>query len=200
MFGMNEGGRHGRFGKRMMMRFGEADSFGRPGRGHGGPRGGGFGGPRGGRGGRMFQHGDLRLLILALIAEAPRHGYEIIREIESRLGGAYAPSPGVVYPTLTLLEDLGLVSAAATEGNKRQYAVTEAGTAHLAENVATVDAIFARITEAGQGPDTGPRILRAMANLRFALKLRLGRGALDDEAASKIAAILDAAAADIERI
>ena len=111
----------------------------------------GHGGPRHGRGGRMFQHGDLRLLILALIAEAPRHGYELIREIEARLGGAYAPSPGVVYPTLTLLEEQGLVTAQATEGNKRQYTVTEAGTAHLAEHQATVDAIFARIEEAG-GP------------------------------------------------
>ncbi len=157
----------------------------------------GFRGTRGG--GRMFQHGDLRLLILALIAEAPRHGYEIIREIESRLGGAYAPSPGVVYPTLTMLEELGFVTAASTEGAKRQYTITAEGNAHLAANQATVDAIMARIDEAGSGPDTGPRVLRAMANLRFALKLRLGRGSVDDVAADRIAAILDAAAADIER-
>ena len=156
---------------------------------------------RGGRGpgGRMFQHGDLRLLILALIAEAPRHGYEIIREIESRVGGAYAPSPGVVYPTLALLEDLGFVASATTEGTKRQYTVTATGTAHLAENQSTIDAIFARIDEAGSGPETGPRVLRAMANLRFALRLRLGRGAVDVAAADKIAAILDTAAGEIER-
>ena len=157
------------------------------------------GGPRHGRGGRMFQHGDLRLLILALIAEAPRHGYELIREIEARLGGAYAPSPGVVYPTLTMLEELGLVTAQATEGNKRQYTVTDAGTAHLAENQATVDGIFARISEAGGSGDFSPRILRAMANLRFALKLRMGRGGLDETQAGKIAAALDAAALEIER-
>lgn len=158
-------------------------------------------GSRGGRGpgGRMFQHGDLRLLILALIAEAPRHGYEIIREIESRLGGAYAPSPGVVYPTLTMLEELGFATSATTEGSKRQYTITEAGTAHLAENQGTVDAIFARIEDAGSGPDFGPRIVRAMANLRFALRLRLGRGGIDDTAAGRIAAALDAAAAEIER-
>lgn len=164
-----------------------------------GRHGPGRGGARGGRQGRMFQHGDLRLLILALIAETPRHGYEIIREIESRLGGAYAPSPGVVYPTLTLLEDLGYVTSATTEGSKRQYTITDAGTAHLAENQATIDAIFARIDEAGHGPDFGPRIVRAMANLRFALKLRLGRGDLDDSTAAKIAAALDAAAIEIER-
>ena len=175
---------HRGFGHRMMHRMGR--------HGHSG-----FGGPRGG--GRMFQHGDLRLLILALIAEAPRHGYELIREIESRVGGAYAPSPGVVYPTLTMLEELGFATSATTEGSKRQYTITPEGTAHLATNQATVDAIFARIDEAGSGPDTGPRVLRAMANLRFALKLRLGRGSVDDTAATRIAAILDAAAADIER-
>ncbi|QYE35456.1 PadR family transcriptional regulator [Polymorphobacter sp. PAMC 29334] len=181
-------GRHN-FGERMMHFRG----MGR--HGHGGP-GRGRGGPGGGR---MFQHGDLRLLILALIAEAPRHGYEIIREIESRLGGAYAPSPGVVYPTLTMLEELGFATSETTEGSKRQYTITDAGTANLAENQATVDAIFAKIEDAGSGPDFGPRILRAMANLRFALKLRLGRGGVDDSAAAKIAAALDAAAAEIER-
>lgn len=163
---------------------------------HRGPFGGGM---RGGRQGRMFQHGDLRLLILALIQEAPRHGYEIIREIEARLGGAYAPSPGVVYPTLTMLEELGLVTAQATEGNKRQYTITEAGIANLKENAGTVDAIFARIADAGGPGDFSPRILRAMANLRFALKLRMGRGGLDETGAQKIAAALDAAASEIER-
>ena len=158
-----------------------------------------FRGGRHGRGGRMFQHGDLRLLILALIAETPRHGYELIREIEARLGGAYAPSPGVVYPTLTLLEEQGLVTAQATEGNKRQYTINEAGTAHLAEHQAAVDAIFARIDEAGGDGDFSPRILRAMANLRFALKLRMGRGGLDEAGATRIAAALDAAALEIER-
>lgn len=162
-------------------------------------RGEGGGGMRHGRPGRMFQHGDLRLLILALIQEAPRHGYEIIREIEARLGGAYAPSPGVVYPTLTMLEELGLVTAQATEGNKRQFTITEAGTAHLTENQATVDAIFARIADAGGPGDFSPRILRGMANLRFALKLRMARGGLDETGAQAIAAALDAAAAEIER-
>ena len=187
MFNHNHSGRHG-FGERM-MHFRGMGRHGHGGRGRGGP---------GGQG-RMFQHGDLRLLILALIAETPRHGYEIIREIESRLGGAYAPSPGVVYPTLTMLEETGFATSATTEGSKRQYTITDAGTAHLAENQATVDAIFARIEDAGSGPDFGPRILRAMANLRFALRLRLGRGGVDDVAAGRIAAALDAAAAEIER-
>jgi len=159
-----------------------------------------FGGGRFGRGSRMFQHGDLRLLILALIAEAPRHGYELIKEIETRLGGAYAPSPGVVYPTLTLLEELGLVTVATTtDSTKRLYTITPEGTAHLAENQATVDGIFARMADAGSPADFGPRIIRGMANLRVALRLRLGRGNLDEAQASRIAAALDAAAAEIER-
>jgi DNA-binding PadR family transcriptional regulator len=147
----------------------------------------------------MFQHGDLRLLVLALIAEAPRHGYELIREIESRLGGAYAPSPGVVYPTLTMLEELGYVSSEITEGTKRQYTITAAGSAHLAENQATVDAIYARIADTASPTDYGPRLLRASANLKFALRLRLSRGGLTDVQAAKIAAVLDAAALDIEK-
>src|SRR5215470_19747201 len=76
---------------------------------------------RGGRGGlgRFFAHGDLRLVILSLIAEKPRHGYEIIKAIEDQVGGAYSPSPGVIYPTLTLLEELGYVTVQASDGAKK---------------------------------------------------------------------------------
>lgn len=152
-----------------------------------------------GRSGRMFRQGDLRLLLLALIAENPRHGYELIREIEARLAGAYAPSPGVVYPTLTLLEEMGFVTSTVTEGTKRQYTITPEGEAHLAENQADVDAIFDRMADAGGEGDVTLRIVRAMANLRTALKLRLSRGNIDDTRAGRIAAALDAAALEIER-
>lgn len=153
----------------------------------------------GGGSGRMFRQGDLRLLLLALIAETPRHGYELIREIEARLAGAYAPSPGVVYPTLTLLEEMGFVTSTVTEGTKRQYTITPEGEAHLAENQADVDAIFDRMAEAGGDGDVTLRIVRAMANLRTALKLRLARGNIDDTRAGRIAAALDAAALEVER-
>lgn len=153
----------------------------------------------GARSGRMFRQGDLRLLLLALIAETPRHGYELIREIEARLSGAYAPSPGVVYPTLTLLEEMGFVTSTLTEGTKRQYTITAEGEAHLADNQADVDAIFDRMADTGGDGDVTLRIIRAMANLRTALKLRLGRGGIDDTRAGKIAAALDAAALEIER-
>lgn len=164
-------------------------------------RGGFFGrGGRGPRGGRFFDQGDLRLVILAMLAEQPRHGYELIKEIEERLGGAYAPSPGVVYPTLTLLEELGYAALQSSEGPKKLYAATPEGLAHLEQNRAMVDALFARIDEAGQGRGGfAPRIMRAMGNVKLALRLRLSQGPLTSEQVDKIAAALDAAALDIER-
>src|SRR5450755_317447 len=99
---------------------------------------------------RFFAHGDLRLVILRLIAEKPRHGYEIIKEIEERVAGAYSPSPGVIYPTLTLLEELGYVAVTPGEGARKLHAITEEGRAFLAANHQTVDALFARMEEANQ--------------------------------------------------
>src|SRR5271165_4288169 len=114
--------------------------------------GGRFGGHHrgGGRGrgiGRVFDHGDLRYVLLQLVAEKPRYGYELIKTIEEQFGGMYSPSPGVVYPTLTLLEELGYVRAENSGGTKRLYAVIEEGEAFLAANRALVDAIFSRMAE-----------------------------------------------------
>ncbi len=156
-------------------------------------------GGRGGRGGRFFDQGDLRLVILALIAQQPRHGYEIIKDIEDRLSGAYAPSPGVVYPTLTLLEELGYATLTEGPGSKKLYAATPEGESHLTQNKAQVDSLFARIDQAGSGRDFAPRILRAMGNVKLALRLRLASGPLTAEQVDRIAAALDAAAIDIER-
>ena len=167
----------------------------------------GFGG-RHGRGGfgrfgagRFFAQGDLRLVILHLIAEKPRHGYEIIKAIEERVGGAYSPSPGVIYPTLTLLEELGQVAATEAEGGKKQLAITEEGRAVLAANRATVDTLLARMDEAGRlhGGGPAPQVARALENLKLALKLRLGRGPLTEDQANAVAAALDAAAVAVER-
>src|SRR5215467_14735560 len=101
-----------------------------------------FGG-RDRRHGRPFDHGDLRYIILKLITEKPRHGYEIIKEIEEQLGGMYSPSPGVIYPTLTLLEELGYV-AVTPVGSKKQYTLTAEGSAFLEHNRAVAAAICAR--------------------------------------------------------
>ena len=97
---------------------------------------------------RMLAQGDLRLIALALIAEQPRHGYEIIKLLEEKTGGWYAPSPGMVYPTLTYLEEAGHVTAQ-TEGAKKLYTITAEGRAYLAENRAFVDAVLDRLTVIG---------------------------------------------------
>jgi len=161
---------------------------------------------RGGRGGglgRFFAHGDLRLVILHLIAEKPRHGYEIIKAIEDQVGGAYSPSPGVIYPTLTLLEELGYVTVqASADGAKKLHQITDEGKAFLEANRELLNAMLARMAEAsralGDGP--APQIVRAMENLRLALRMRLSRGPLTAEQATAVAAALDAATVAVEKI
>lgn len=180
--------------------FGFSDRHG--GFGHG-PGGHGHGHGPGGRGrrGRFFDQGDLRLVILHLTAEKPRYGYEIIKAIEERLAGLYSPSPGVVYPTLTLLEEMGFVTIDETDG-KKLYAATETGRGHLDANRDTLDAILLRMNEVNAANAGGrpPQIVRAVENLRTALRLKLTRGALTDEQIRAIAAELDAAVARIEQL
>src|SRR5450432_2839661 len=146
---------------------------------HQGPRfarhGFGWGGGHEGRGGfgrhlrpeRIFEQGDLRLLLLKLIAEKPRHGYELIKAVEESVGGAYSPSPGVVYPTLTLLEELGYATAQ-EGGGKKLYSVTPEGKAFLETQGPAVGSIFERIAivAAANGGRRSPQIMRAMENLR----------------------------------
>src|SRR5476651_119641 len=107
-----------------------------------------FGGPgRGGRGpreGRMFEGGDLRLVILSQIAEKPRHGYELIKDLGERVGGDYSPSPGVGYPTLTYLEEIGHASVVTDHAGRKLYEATAEGKAYLETNKEQVAAIFAR--------------------------------------------------------
>ncbi|HKV06083.1 MAG TPA: PadR family transcriptional regulator [Candidatus Acidoferrales bacterium] len=99
---------------------------------------GGFVGGAGIRAARMISSGDLQLIILALLSEKPRHGYEIIKAIEEHSSGVYTPSPGVVYPALTYLEEVGYASSE-PEGSKKLYRITEAGAEHLKKNNASVD-------------------------------------------------------------
>ena len=152
------------------------------------------------RSGRVFDHGELRHVVLALIAEKPRHGYEIIKAIEDRLAGTYSPSPGVIYPTLTMLEELGQATVAESEG-KKLYAITPDGAASLAASRPALDVALARMdavrTAHGGGP--APGIVRATENLRLALRLRLSRGPLTADQTDAVAAVLDAAARAIER-
>jgi DNA-binding PadR family transcriptional regulator len=161
------------------------------GRGRGGPRRGG-----------MFRPGELRLVLLKLIADQPRHGYDLIQSIEEMTGGAYAPSPGVIYPTLTMLQDMGLIEERATEGTRKAFAVTADGTAHLEERREEVDALIARLTEHGDRERRagGAPISRAVGNLLSALWHRVQREGMDDDTLHKIADILDEAARKVERL
>lgn len=206
---------HRGHGRRFARRPARGDDMGHrhDGHGHGGHRHDGddeggrrgrhrHGGGRGvGRGsGRMFDHGELRFVVLHLIGEQPRHGYELIKEIEDRVAGTYTPSPGVIYPTLTMLEELG--HATVTEsGGKKLYAITEDGIAWLAANQAAVDGALAHMQEvrAANSGGPAPAIVRAMENLKLALRLRQGRGPLTEEQVRGIAETLDAAALAVER-
>jgi DNA-binding PadR family transcriptional regulator len=176
--------------------------------GHGGHYGYGRGGrgdpddARGGRRRRVFDSGELRLVLLKLIADQPRHGYELIRAIEELTGGLYVPSAGMVYPILTLLQDMGHIEEATTGGTRKQFAATAEGTAHLAEKKQEIEALFARLSQLAsmrQRTDGGP-IRRAMGNLRAVLMYRLDRETVETETVHAVAAILDEAAQKIERL
>lgn len=200
MFGMRDhdgrhgqwaAGRHGRHpfgrghGKRHDREHGDSDWF---------------------RVGRMLAHGDLKLLALALIEEQPRHGYELIKLVEEKTSGFYSPSPGVVYPTLTFLEEAGYAAPATSEGTKKTYAITEAGREHLKENRGIADMILERLAAIGERyarrrrrweGETGdvPKLVEAaLDNLRATAVKELEKNA---EAETTIVEILARAAKDI---
>jgi len=167
--------------------------------------GGGGGGGRRGGGGRVFGHGGLRFVLLQLIADKPAHGYELIKAIEDRLGGAYAPSPGIVYPTLTLLEELGHLAVDTADGSSRKrYSATDAGREFLAAHRATTDELMARMQGGvdGAGPRGGrpPPVTRAIENLKLAMRMRLSGDPLTPAQARAFAAVLDHAAQQIESL
>lgn len=141
------------------------------------------------------------MLVLAMIAEQPRHGYELMKAIGESAGGSYSPSPGVIYPTLSWLEDMGYALVEAEGAGRKRYCVTPEGEAFLTANRAAVDEVFSRIGSAGAGGGDGvpAPIVRGMENLKLALRLRLKRGPLDRSASESIAAALDAAAQTVER-
>ena len=158
------------------------------------------------RAGRMLAQGDLRLLALALIAEQPRHGYEIIKVLEEKTSGWYAPSPGIVYPTLTYLEEAGYVTAEVS-GAKKLYTITDDGRAYLEQNRDFVDAVLERLEAVGEQVrarrdddderQRAPRLVRAaFDNLRDVAAERL-KGDADAEA--KVIEVLARAAADLRK-
>ena len=162
------------------------------------------GGRRGGgrRSRRMFESGELRLVLLKLVADEPRHGYDLIRAIEDLTGGEYAPSPGVVYPTLTLLQDMGLIEEAAGEGPRKPFQVTSDGRDHLDEKAKEIEQLFERLEDMApkETHSSGASLGRGVSNLMTAIRNRVSRTGWDEELTHEITAILDEAAQRIERL
>lgn len=156
---------------------------------------------RGRRSGRVLKSGELQLVILALVEEEPRHGYGLIEAIEQKTAGAYSPSPGVIYPTLTLLSDMGLIEEQ-PDGSRKLYAITAEGRTHLQERRDEADAIMERLEDAGGKPGGGDfaPIGRAMVNLGAALKLRVWERGANRDTSRAIADILDDAAKKISEL
>ena len=187
---------------------GESEGCGRRDRHHARfGRHGGAGGPweRGfGRGRERFlDPGDLQILILQLLSEKPSYGYELIKSIEERLSGGYAPSPGVVYPTLTLLEERGFAQVVEpSEGGRKTYAITDAGRKELTDNAARLREITERMEHTGHAFRRGrsPQIMRAFRNLGEAVRMRMFRGDLTPEQIAKIAEAIDTAARSIDSV
>ncbi|MBD2842446.1 PadR family transcriptional regulator [Erythrobacter sp. KMU-140] len=164
------------------------------------------------RRGRMFGSGELRLALLALINEEPRHGYELIRAIEDMTGGAYAPSPGAVYPTLQMLEEEGQIKQAKPKSKdddgepsgKKPFKATKSGKAELEERAAEVDELMGRLGEHGERAERvkqkSPDLFRAMGNLANVLKNRAKAGKLDQNTINEIVDIIDEVAKRIERL
>ncbi len=156
------------------------------------------GGHHGGR--RLFDYGELRFLLLAMIAERPRHGYEIIKAIEERFGGSYSPSPGVIYPTLSWLDDMGYATIDAEQPGRKCYRITPEGEAFLSANKTAVESSLARASTDRGRPDHLPApVVRAMENLKLAIRLRVRQRPIDQETAEAIAAALDEATRIVER-
>ena len=197
------GGHHGGFGRccgpEGFADYGRArHGFGKGERGAGNPWGRGFGGPRE----RLFDSGDLKLVILKLLSEQPGYGYQLIKIMEERLAGGYAPSPGVIYPTLTLLEEEGLAAVATSDSNKKVYSLTPEGQQFLAGNQQRVEAIFDRLDTQGSRFQRGrsPEIMKAFMDLRGAVMARVARGTLAPEQIAKIAEAIHGAAKSIDQL
>jgi DNA-binding PadR family transcriptional regulator len=151
--------------------------------------------------GRAFDYGELRLVVLAMLCEQPRHGYELMKAIEQRMGGSYSPSPGVIYPTLSWLEDMGYATIETEDAGRKRYRATREGEAFLKTNRQTIDELLTRIGTKGSGRYDGvpAPVVRGMENLKLALRLRLKGEAVDQSTIDNIATALDAAARAVER-
>ena len=162
----------------------------------------GGGGRRGRRARRIFESGELRLVLLKLISEQPRHGYDLIRAVEELTGGEYAPSPGIVYPTLTMLQDMGFIEETAEEGARKPFQITDEGRAHLKENAEEAEELIGRLKSLSPSnhPAGGSPVWRAMRNLGMASRNRLQHGELSEDTVHELAALIDEFAQRVERL
>jgi len=160
----------------------------------------GFGQGMGRGPGRMFDAGEMKLVILKLISEQPSYGYQIIKALEERFSGEYTPSPGVVYPTLTMLEEEGLTESSQGERNRKVYSITPEGTAYLKANKEKLETIFEHVEQAGKrfGRGRSPELMRAVMNLRGALMTRMWRSKPNEAQMKKIIDAINAAAKAID--
>ncbi len=157
-----------------------------------------------GRGGRrrVFDAAELRLVLLHFISTSPKHGYDLIRAIEEHSGGSYAPSPGVVYPALSMLEDIGFISAKQEEGGKKSFSITPEGESELQTQSETTPSLLQRLESlASEHGRLNPApVKRAMENIKTALRNRMTQPDATDATALDIAAIIDEATHKIERL
>lgn len=173
-----------------------------PGRGFGGfGHAGGFARGFGEARGRMFDAGDIRLVILRLLSNQPSYGYQLMKTMEQSLSGGYTPSAGVIYPTLTLLEEEGLATAT-TENGKKIYSLTPAGFEYLEANKQQIGELFERLEKAGRSFERGrkPEIMKAFMNLREAVMARVARDSVKPEQIQKITEAINAAAKAIDEL
>lgn len=149
---------------------------------------------------RLFEHGDLRRVLLALVAKKPSHGYELIKSIEEASSGLYVPSPGVIYPTLTLLEEQDFLEPITADNGRKSYQITEAGKEELAQHQEAVDAIFARLacTVRSRSGNLAEGISDTMHRLKQILRGNMMRADLSGEQVARVNATLAQAVASIE--
>jgi len=193
----------------MMRHFSEFGRGGRGGRGerecrggrgegrHGG--GGGFGG---GRRQRFFGHGELRLVILDILTRNASHGYELIKEIENLTNGHYSPSPGVIYPTLDLLQDQGLIVTQEDDGGRKKISITEEGTRTLFDNKELLEQVQLKLKARMVGHELrkDPQMKRALENFKAVLNLKVNQAEISDAQIKQIVGVIDRAALEISQL
>lgn len=165
---------------------------------HGDERG--FGG--GGRRQRFFGHGELRLVVLDILTRNASHGYELIKAIETLTNGSYSPSPGVIYPTLDLLQDQGFITIDVEDGGRKKIAITTEGSQWLSENQESLDHVQARLKKRMVGHELrkDPQMKRALENFKAVLDLKVNQQDISDAQLKQIVGIIDRAALDITQL